>query len=68
MLGAMIFSIGAWIRFEYNFERWILQLGAEHYWYGCYVLLAAGVITMLMAFLGCAGALFERPGFLTSVS
>merc|ERR1719369_717302 len=42
----------------------MIQMEAQHYWYGVYVLMMAGLLVMLLSFLGCAGAMFERPAFL----
>ena len=68
MVGAFLFGLGAWIRWEKDFEKWIDTLEFYSYWYGVYVLLVAGIIAMLGSLLGCSGAVYERQQFLTAVS
>merc|ERR1712168_1287615 len=65
LLGCLLFSIGSWVRWEQEFEQWLQQLEIEQYWYGCYVLMAVGLLVMMTSFLGCSTAAYGRQHLLS---
>lgn len=68
LVGAAIFGMAAWIRFQDDFQEWIIELGMEHYWRGIWVLFASGILVMTISFFGCCGAVSENRHLLTFVS
>ncbi|KAJ8919417.1 hypothetical protein NQ315_016511 [Exocentrus adspersus] len=59
MLGASIFALCLWLKFEPGIQEWLMKLEALEFYYGVYVLIVASVIIMIVAFVGCASALQE---------
>lgn len=64
VLGAMMFAMGLYALFETDFRRWVNELGMQHYWTGVYILLAAGVLTMIQVFFGVLGAYQKKRTYL----
>ncbi|CAG0919214.1 unnamed protein product, partial [Notodromas monacha] len=64
LLGAALFALAAWIRYQDDFKEWIIELGLQHFWNGIYVLFTVGVLSMILSFVGCIGAINESPGLL----
>lgn len=64
----MMFAMGLYALFETDFRRWVNELGMQHYWTGVYILLAAGVLTMIQVFFGVLGAYQKKRTYLHVVS
>ncbi|XP_047736888.1 tetraspanin-2 [Hyalella azteca] len=57
ILGSVMIALALYMLFETDFRRFIVDLGMEkEYWTGVYILLAAGILTMLQTFFGVLGA------------
>ncbi|XP_043208065.1 tetraspanin-2A-like, partial [Amphibalanus amphitrite] len=59
LMGAIIFALGLWIRFDEDFQKWVKGLGMQHYWTGIYILMFIGLIVMVVSFFGCCGVITE---------
>jgi len=59
MIGAAIFALCLWLRFEPGLEEWIEKLDIEEFYIGIYILLVASIIIMVVSFIGCISALQE---------
>jgi len=59
MIGASIFALCLWLRFEPGIEDWLKKLEATEFYIGVYVLIIAAVIIMVVSFIGCVSALQE---------
>ncbi|KAJ8953321.1 hypothetical protein NQ318_012115 [Aromia moschata] len=59
MIGACIFALCLWLRFEPGIQEWLQRLDAEQFYIGVYVLIIAAVVIMIVSFIGCASALQE---------
>ena len=59
LMGAIIFALGLWIRFDEDFQKWVKGLGMQHYWTGIYILMFIGLIIMVVSFFGCCGVVTE---------
>lgn len=60
MFGAALFGLTVWIRAEPGFDEWVRMLNIGVYYIGIYILIGAGVIIMVVSFLGCVSALMEN--------
>ena len=58
-MGAIIFALGLWIRFDEDFQKWVKGLGMQHYWTGIYILMFIGLVIMVVSFFGCCGVVTE---------
>ncbi|KAF2356487.1 Tetraspanin/Peripherin, partial [Trinorchestia longiramus] len=63
VLGSMMIALGLYMLFEDDFRSWIIDLGMQQYWVGVYILLAAGIFTMLQTFFGVLGA-YQKKRFM----
>lgn len=68
IIGASVFALTMWLRFEPGLDEWITKLELEPFYIGIYVLIALSVIVMLVAFLGCASGLSENLQMLLAVN
>ncbi|KAF5297985.1 hypothetical protein FQA39_LY11860 [Lamprigera yunnana] len=59
MIGAAIFALSLWLRFEPGLEEWVVRLELENFYIGLYILIVAGIIIMLVSFVGCVSSLQE---------
>jgi CD9 antigen len=59
MIGASIFALCLWLRFEPGIGEFLEKLDAEEFYIGVYVLIVASIIIMIVAFIGCISALQE---------
>lgn len=60
--------LAVWLRADSGFEEWVRMLDIWVYYVGVYILIIAGGIVMITAFLGCCAALTESKLGLTVVS
>lgn len=60
LIGAGLFAFSIWIRAEPGFEEWVQMLDIYSYYIGVYILIVAGAVVMICAFLGCCSALMEQ--------
>lgn len=58
-LGAAIFALCLWLRFEEGIQEWLQKLDSEQFYIGVYVLIVASLIVMIVSFIGCISALQE---------
>lgn len=68
MIGACIFALCLWLKFEPGIQEWLQKLEALQFYIGVYVLIGAAVIIMVVAFVGCISALQESSLALLIVS
>lgn len=68
MIGASVFGLCLWLRFENGVELWLTKLEATQVFIGLYVLVAASVVIMIVSFIGCVSALQESSVALLTVS
>lgn len=68
MIGAAIFALCLWLRFEPGLEEWIDKLELHTFYIGIYILVLAGVVMMIVSFIGCLSALQESQFALLLVS
>jgi len=61
LLGATIFGLGIWIRYQWSFKNFVFGLGLFQFWTGAYILIVAAFFVMFMAIIGCCGAITENP-------
>ena len=57
--------MGIWARIQFSDY---MKLSSHDYSTACYVLIGAGVLVIIIGFLGCCGALKEQAGMLKAVS
>ncbi|XP_078671337.1 tetraspanin-8-like [Branchiostoma floridae x Branchiostoma belcheri] len=58
--GAVLLGVGIWLRVDPAVAEVVSgELNMTWFYNACYVLIAAGVITMIVGFLGCCGAIKE---------
>ncbi|XP_078586603.1 tetraspanin-8-like [Branchiostoma floridae x Branchiostoma japonicum] len=58
--GAVLLGVGIWLRVDPGVAQVVSgELNMTWFYNACYVLIAAGVITMIVGFLGCCGAIKE---------
>lgn len=60
MIGASIFALCMWLKFEPGLAEWIEKLELSPFYIGVYVLILASAIMMLISFIGCIAALQEN--------
>lgn len=60
MVGASIFALCMWLRFEPGLEEWITKLEISPFYIGVYVLILASAVMMIISFIGCVAALQEN--------
>lgn len=60
IVGVSMVGLTLWLKTEPGFNEWVNDLSIEEFFSGLYVLLAGGLVIMLVAFLGCCGALMEN--------
>lgn len=60
MIGASIFALCMWLRFEPGLEEWVEKLELSPFYIGIYVLVIASAVMMLISFIGCVAALQEN--------
>lgn len=68
MIGACIFALCLWLRFEPGIGEYLQKLEATSFYDGVYVLIVASIIIMIVAFIGCLSALQESGFALLVVS
>ena len=59
MIGASIFALCLWMRFDPGIGTILDKLDADTFYDGIYVLIVASFIIMIVAFVGCVSALQE---------
>lgn len=60
LLGCAILGVGIWIRVDPNLNQYVESSDNFNYLYtGAYMLIAVGVVSMVIGFLGCCGAIRE---------
>ncbi|XP_057659429.1 tetraspanin-2A isoform X2 [Diorhabda carinulata] len=59
MIGAAIFALCLWLRFEPGIQEWLQKLDSLQFYNGVYVLIVASLIIMIVSFIGCISALQE---------
>ncbi|XP_060531747.1 tetraspanin-2A [Cylas formicarius] len=64
MIGAVLFALCLWLRFEPGIQEWLDILSAGIFYVGIYILLIAAAVIMIVSFLGCLSALQENALFL----
>jgi len=57
ILGALVFGLAFFFRFEGQVKTWVYDLGMNQYWTGLYILMAAGALIIIISICGCTGAL-----------
>lgn len=60
MIGAAILILCLWLRFEPGLEEWIEKLELYDFYTGLYILIIAGLVMMVVSFIGCISALQEN--------
>ncbi|XP_030757234.1 tetraspanin-2A-like, partial [Sitophilus oryzae] len=60
IIGAAVFSLCLWLRFETGYQEILTILSANQFYIGIYVLLVSSLVIMVVAFLGCISALQEN--------
>lgn len=68
MIGASIFALCLWLRFEPGLEDWIDKLELKIYYTGVYILIIGSIVVMIVAFIGCVSALQENRSTMLLVS
>ncbi|CAH1257038.1 TSPAN8 [Branchiostoma lanceolatum] len=59
--GAVLLGVGIWLRVDQDVSRFVSgDLNMSWFYTACYVMIAAGAITMVTGFLGCCGAMKEN--------
>lgn len=58
-LGGALAGVGIWIRSDDYFWSFHKGLGLDQYYQGCYIIITAGVILLVIGFLGCCGAAMD---------
>ncbi|KAI9552592.1 hypothetical protein GHT06_020457 [Daphnia sinensis] len=61
LTAVVILTLGLWIRYDWDFKHYILELRLYQFWTGVYILIAAASIVMAISFLGCCGTIMENP-------
>ena len=61
VLGIVVLTLAIYIRAEWTIKHYILELQAYQMWTGPYILMASSVLTILLSFFGCWGAVNENP-------
>ncbi|XP_025829234.1 tetraspanin-2A [Agrilus planipennis] len=60
MIGASIFALCCWLRFEPGIGEWVTELDLQVFYIGLYILILGAIIMMVVAFIGCLSALQEN--------
>ena len=69
LLGCAIIGVGIWIRVDPNLSQYVESSDAFNYLYtGAYMLIGVGLVSMVIGFLGCCGAIRESQCMLGTVS
>lgn len=58
--GSATFGLAVWLRMEPGFQEWVDFLNMYEFYIGVYVLIAASVFVIAVAFVGCGVALMEH--------
>ena len=56
-----VMAIGLWMRYDWTFKHYIIELGAYRIWTGPYILITAGSVALASAALGCWATVVESP-------
>ncbi|KAL1506760.1 hypothetical protein ABEB36_006063 [Hypothenemus hampei] len=64
VIGAAVFALCLWLRFEPGINEWLTILNASQFYIGIYILIIVAAIAMVVSFLGCFSALQESSTFL----
>jgi hypothetical protein len=64
LTAVVILTLGLWIRYDWDFKHYILELHLYQFWTGVYILIAAASIVMALSFIGCCGTITENPTIL----
>ncbi|XP_018569100.1 tetraspanin-2A [Anoplophora glabripennis] len=59
MIGASVFGLCLWLKFEPGIEEWLIKLEATQFYIGVYILILASIVIMVVSFVGCISALQE---------
>ena len=62
-----MFGISIWILADQDLSDYAEAMEFDNYFIGCYLLLAAGLLIIIVGFLGCCGAVTENVKMLTVV-
>lgn len=60
VIGAAVFALCLWLRFEPGINEWLNILNATQFYIGIYILVIVAAIIMVVSFLGCLSALQEN--------
>jgi len=60
MLGASIFGLALYLYLEPGFGEWVQKLELQEYYTGIYILITAGLLIMVVSFIGCVTAFMEN--------
>ncbi|KAH1026903.1 hypothetical protein HUJ05_000499 [Dendroctonus ponderosae] len=60
IIGAAIFALCLWLRFEPGINEWLTILNASNFYIGIYILVIVAAIIMVVSFLGCLSSLQEN--------
>jgi len=64
LTGLGLLGVGIWARVQFSDY---MKLSSHDYSTACYVLISAGVVVIIIGFIGCCGALKERTCMLKTV-
>jgi len=56
-----------YMRLEPGFGEWVEKLELYEYYTGIYILIAAGIVVIIVSFVGCVSAFMENRMMLTIV-
>jgi len=65
LVGIAVFGISIWILADEDLSDYAEAMEFDNYFIGCYLLLAAGLLIIIVGFLGCCGAVTENVKMLT---
>ncbi|KAH0999434.1 hypothetical protein HUJ04_003254, partial [Dendroctonus ponderosae] len=68
IIGAAIFALCLWLRFEPGINEWLTILNASNFYIGIYILVIVAAIIMVVSFLGCLSSLQENATIILGVS
>ncbi|XP_071541150.1 tetraspanin-2A-like isoform X1 [Panulirus ornatus] len=65
-VGAAVFALGLWIRFDKDMDEYVNSLGMYHYWTSTTIIMTGATLVMITSFLGCCGAFCKNPCLIVS--
>lgn len=64
IIGASVFALCLWLRFEPGIQEWLSLLNASDFYIGIYILIISAFVIMVVAFIGCLSTLQENSSVL----